>query len=353
MENRGINKIITKIVSLAMILVLVFTMNICPFVYAASGRDNPDFKLVIKNVDMENRSVLVDVVSGKDADIAAGAFTIGYNENHLTYKASSVNWEALTDDVKILVNERAGEGEFIFSYLNINPFSEEKVLMTLEFQVAEGYYGMTTISVSSEDAADNDFQKIELAFHNLTFEIPQKSSIQSNPFNDLKEGYYYINAVVWAVKNGITAGVTATQFNPEGECTRGQVVTFLWRAMWKPQPGSTSGVFTDLEEGYFYEDAVLWAYENGITAGTSQNTFSPNNTVTRGQFVTFLWRLKGKPSSTVDNPFEDVSDDLYYTPAILWAYENGITAGTSATTFEPDKVCLRQEVVTFLYRAFN
>ena len=171
-----------------------------------------------------------------------------------------------------------------------------------------------------------------------------------NPFTDVKSGDYYYDAVLWAVGNGITNGTSDTTFSPDLPCTRGQVVTFLWRTAGCPAPKSTGTAFTDVAKGSYYYDAVLWAVENGITNGTSATTFSPDMICTRAQIVTFLWRSQGMPAAGMSNPFTDVPKDAYYTNAVLWAVKEGITYGTSATTFSPDLDCTRGQTVTFLYR---
>ena len=173
------------------------------------------------------------------------------------------------------------------------------------------------------------------------------------PFVDVPADAYYYNAVQWAVRNGITNGTSETTFSPNAPCTRGQVVTFLWRAAGCPTPNGSEMPFTDVVKGSYYETAVLWAVENGITNGTSETTFSPNAPCTRAQTVTFLWRSQGKPAAGTANPFTDVAKDTYYTDAVLWAVENGITEGTSETTFSPDEDCTRAQTVTFLYRCLS
>lgn len=169
---------------------------------------------------------------------------------------------------------------------------------------------------------------------------------------DIKEGEYYDIPARWAYLNQIAAGTSAITFSPDDTCTRAQVVTFLWRAKGCPEPETTNNPFTDVTENQYYYKPVLWAVENGITVGTSETTFSPDETVTRGQFVTFIWRAEGKTEVVIDNPFVDVAEEQYYYDAVLWAYENGITAGTTSTTFSPESGCMRKEVVTFLYRAY-
>ena len=173
-----------------------------------------------------------------------------------------------------------------------------------------------------------------------------------NPFQDVPDDAYYFEAVNWAVANNVTNGTSETTFSPNVGCTRAQVVTFLWRAAGQPEPTEGTNPFTDVKEGTYYYKAVLWAVEKGITNGTSETTFDPDETCTRGQIVTFLWRREGKPAPTgANNPFADVKPSAYFGSAVLWAVETGITNGTSETTFEPNEGCTRAQVVTFLWRA--
>lgn len=173
------------------------------------------------------------------------------------------------------------------------------------------------------------------------------------PFTDVPADEYYYNAVQWAVKNGITYGTSDTTFSPNAPCTRAQMVTFLWRAAGCPTPNGSEMPFKDVVKGSYYETAVLWAVENGITYGTGATTFSPDATCNRAQFATLLWRSQGKPDAGTANPFTDVAEGTYYTDAVLWAAENGITEGTSATTFSPYGDCTRAQTVTFLYRCLS
>ena len=174
-----------------------------------------------------------------------------------------------------------------------------------------------------------------------------------NPFIDVPAGSYYEDAVIWAVDKGITAGTSATTFNPNGICTRAQAVTFLWRAAGSPAAKSAVMPFTDVKAGSYYETAVLWAVENGITKGTSDTMFSPDATCTRAQIVTFLWRSQKSPAAGMANPFADVAADTYYIDAVLWAVKHNITVGTTFSIFSPDEECTRAQIVTFLYRARN
>ena len=173
---------------------------------------------------------------------------------------------------------------------------------------------------------------------------------QTGVFVDVATGSYYEDAVDWAVENGITTGVSANRFDPNGVCTRAQAVTFLWRAAGSPAPRSRTMPFTDVPVGSYYYDAVLWAVENDITKGTSDTTFSPNMTCTRAQIVAFLWRSEKSPAAGSRNPFADVKSTAYYADAVLWAVKEDITKGSTNTTFSPDADCTRAQIVTFLWR---
>ena len=173
---------------------------------------------------------------------------------------------------------------------------------------------------------------------------------QTGVFVDVATGSYYEDAVDWAVANGITTGTDAAHFSPDGICTRAQAVTFLWRAAGSPEPETRTMPFTDVPVGSYYYDAVLWAVENGITKGTSDTTFSPNMTCTRAQIVAFLWRSEKSPAAGTANPFSDMKSTAYYADAVLWAVKENITKGTTSTTFSPDADCTRAQIVTFLWR---
>ena len=173
---------------------------------------------------------------------------------------------------------------------------------------------------------------------------------QTGVFVDVATGSYYEDAVDWAVENGITKGTDDTHFSPDGICTRAQAVTFLWRAAGSPKPEPRAMPFTDVPVGSYYYDAVLWAVENGITKGTSDTTFSPNMTCTRAQIVAFLWRSEKSPAAGIANPFADVKSTAYYADAVLWAVKENITKGTTSTTFSPNVDCTRAQIVTFLWR---
>ena len=173
-----------------------------------------------------------------------------------------------------------------------------------------------------------------------------------NFFYDVPNNAYFYEAVKWAVKNGITTGVGNDLFAPEQPCTRAQIVTFLWRAAGSPEPKGAASGMSDVVSGSYYEKAVAWAIENGITTGTTTSTFSPDATCTRAQAVTFLARaLKAKAASAAE--FSDVPNDSYFADAVAWAAANGVTEGIGGGLFGSDNDCTRGQIVTFLYRAYN
>ena len=267
---------------------------------------------------------------------------------------------------------------------------DENHVETETVQTAREITKPATVDETGEITYTATFENEAFATQTKTEAIPKLEPTLENPFEDVEEGKFFYDAVLWAVNHEpqITNGTDATHFAPGAECTRGQVVTFLWRAKGCPEPASlleggaerseAEGVvnpFTDIAEGSYYYKAVLWAVENEITKGTSATTFGPADVCTRGQVVTFLWRTAGSPdpnapeivivsndnetpiipfnpdSGDAECPFEDVVEGAYYYDAMLWAVANEITNGTSATTFSPGATCTRGQVVTFLYRA--
>lgn len=175
-----------------------------------------------------------------------------------------------------------------------------------------------------------------------------KSTGHKGGFTDVSSADYFYKPVKWAVEKNITSGVSATSFAPNQTCTRGQIISFLWRAAGSPQP-SISNPYSDVKSNDYFYKAALWAYEQGMAEGTS---FAPNAPCTRAMAVEFMWRYDGSPSYTVELPFYDVNADADYAEAIAWAVDAGVTAGTSETTFSPDSTCTRGQIVTFLHRGF-
>ena len=200
-----------------------------------------------------------------------------------------------------------------------------------------------TLTVT-EKSADADQPQGDLPFW-----LP--AAIGSNPFSDVAGGAYYNEAVRWAVKNGIASGTDAKHFSPDAACTRGQAVTFLWRAAGCPAPALAENPFTDVKPADYCYDAVLWAVQTGVAKGTSASTFSPDAACTRGQIVTFLYRAAGSPSGYANSGYTDVPETSYCAAPVAWAVALRVTSGTSAITFSPDALCTRAQIVTFLYRA--
>lgn len=178
--------------------------------------------------------------------------------------------------------------------------------------------------------------------------------VEVSPFTDVSGEAYYGDAVTWAVEQNIASGTGSYRFTPSRTCTRGEVVTFLWRAAGSPVPAGSSSPFSDVKDSDYYADAVLWAYENGITSGVDSRRFAPGSPCTRSQVVTFLWRAQGSPVSAVPSTapdFLDVPSSASYYQAVAWAVEAQITSGTDAAHFSPSAPCTRGQIVTFLHRA--
>ena len=248
--------------------------------------------------------------------------------------------------------------------------ADEATKAFLEFMLSDDVQGKLVeeqgfIPVSAmkvvKDASGNKLKLTDKGNGKYTFTMPgSKVTVSAefveeqaaSIFADVPVDAYYAKAVEWAVKKGITNGKANGLFGSNDPCTRGQIVTFLWRAAGAPAPKGTAKVPGDVLPGSYCYDAVAWALENGITNGLADGTFGVNNTCTRGQSVTFLHRvLKGTASGSTN--FTDVASDAFYADAVNWAVANNVTNGTSNTTFSPNADCTRAEIVTFLYRAYQ
>lgn len=232
-------------------------------------------------------------------------------------------------------------------------------LAALQQELYKGFVTTDQLAKASDAralATENGKTMAEKA-HKLGVElveyITKDEALQPSVFTDVKEGAYYVDAVNWAVDKKVTSGKTETTFAPNDSCTRAQAVTFLWRAAGSPEPTASEMTFTDVKADSYYYKAVLWAVENKITSGMSDTLFAPDATCSRSQIVTFLYRMQNSPESKAENPFTDVKADAYYANAVLWAVENGVTTGASATTFDPAGDCTRGQIVTFLYRCLS
>ena len=270
----------------------------------------------------------------------------------LGFAANKVDGKAVVVDVYINTNEL---GTFVETP---NAKSHKIILGTIPWVAEDFTYdeaGTTVLGFS-----DSGKEKVGTAHSVAVPEVgPTGEAIVAvgdgvkYPANIDLADQYYNDAVAWSYLNDVTTGTTATEFGPEGDCTRAQVVTFLWRVFGSPEPTITENPFTDVAEDQYYYKAVLWAVEKGITNGKTPTTFDPEGLVTRAEFVTFLYRANGSQNVLGENPFTDVANGQYYKDSVLWAAQKGITTGTSATTFSPDDSCIRCQVVTFLYRAYG
>lgn len=210
----------------------------------------------------------------------------------------------------------------------------------------------------SHDKDKDDEEEQEIAEEEEPAETVEEEEIEENIpveilFTDVTEESYYHDAVQWAVNEKITSGVTENEFGSEWTCSRGQLVTFIWRMMGSPEPETKRVPFIDVAEEFYYHDAILWALENNIAKGTGPIEFKPEQEVTRAQAVTFLWRALGMPEAEGEISFCDVPETEYYYKAVLWAAENGITSGMTEDWFGSNELCQRGQIVTFLYRSFG
>ena len=285
-------------------------------------------------------------------------------EANTTYKwhftPTDTNYTTLTGEIELYRKSSSGGGGWYYSYYTIKATAGAggSISPSGNVSVREGRdqtftitpdkgYAVANVKIDGKSIGAVKAYTFENVRRNHTIEV---SFARANEFIDLPAGSYYYDAVLWAVENGVTTGASASRFDPNGICTRAQAVTFLWRAAGSPNPETRTMPFTDVPVGSYYYDAVLWAVENGITKGTSDTTFSPNDTCTRAQIVSFLWRSEKTPVASSRNPFTDVKPGAYYLDAVLWVVESGITKGTTAMKFSPDADCTRAQIVTFLWR---
>ena len=245
-------------------------------------------------------------------------------------------------------NAAKDTGSELGSSVNCYRGGTGRLIDDVTFVPAAGFSGLVTVSYTGRSSAGS--------VYNGTVEITVGSGVSVKdpdsvfPFNDARPTDYFFDAVSWAYYNGIAEGVNEMRFGVNEPCTRGQIVTYLWRVAGSPTPYGKNP-FGDVFVGSYCYDAVLWAYQRGITNGTDPTTFSPNKTVTRGQAMTYLHRFAGSVDASYGVSFTDVSPNAYYAPAIRWATSRGITNGTTPSTFSPDAPCTRAQIVTFLYRS--
>lgn len=355
---------------------------------------NPDNLAMTPEIEIPagyNTTLTFDIFAA-DPDYAEEKYTVYFETGEMGYILHSERLDASANfdspkTVSVDLSDFAGQkGKIVFRHHetsdqfmicldNVRVVASESEYVDLEiFVVNGGYenagtvYGAGTYAAGTEVTVtaipnmgfgfwswSNEGDAVITTDLSYTFVITEDTLLIADffkaPFDDICSTDYYFEPIDWAVDEGITTGTSETTFSPNDECTRAQVVTFLHRSIGCPMPMPESP-FVDVTGGEYYYDAVLWAAGSKITTGTSANTFSPNASCTRAQVVTFLWRLFGCPTPTSgSNPFKDIDSSAYYYNAVLWAVEEGITDGTSLTTFSPDATCTRGQIVTFLYRA--
>ena len=330
----------------------------------ADGKTLKDAALTTDGSTLKPNKGKLDWVDDK-GNVLPGDTTV---EANTTYKwrftPDDDNYTTLTGEVELYHKSSDGGDGYSYYTIEATAGAGGSISPSGNVSVREGRDQAFTITPDKGYAVANvkiDGESIG-AVKSYTFENVKKSHTievvfmkangnpQTGVFVDVATGSYYEEAVNWAVENGITKGTDDTHFSPDGICTRAQAVTFLWRTAGSPAPKISAMPFTDVPVGSYYYDAVLWAVENGITKGTSDTTFSPDMACSRAQAVTFLWRSEKSPAAGTANPFADVKSTAYYAGAVLWAVENGITKGTTNTTFSPNEDCTRAQIVTFLWR---
>ena len=312
--------------------------------------------LVLPTPTREGRWAFVHWTDGTKTYAAGDAYTVTGNATLTAvwhYTSSGNSSSSSNPSYAVSVPSRVANGS-----VSVTPSSASKgTTVTITVKPNDGYE-LDKLTVTDKDG--NRLSLSDKGNGKYTFTMPSgKVSVDASfaatqtaaSFRDVKQGDYFYDAVQWAVEKGITAGTSANTFSPNASCTRAQMVTFLWRAAGSPAPKSTTNPFRDVRSTDYYYDAVLWAVENGITSGTGADTFAPNATVTRGQTVTFLYRAAGSPAVGGNAGFSDVNANDYYNSAVAWAAENNITGGTGNGKFSPKADCTRGQIVTLLYRA--
>ena len=278
----------------------------------------------------DGQTITVDIT----AEVAAtnGLTTVSYDASKLSLDRVTIHgdYSSRTED----------EGEVTFGYVSMTEIPAGEAVATLTFSVLEAVASEITVEHQQVNNQAGATETLKVSF--------EKTAV--NPFTDVSEDSFYYESVLWAVEEGITTGTSETTFSPNEVCGRAQAVTFLWRAAGSPEPSSLDNPFVDVTEKDFYFKAVLWAVEESITYGVDATHFAPMKNCSRAEIVTFLWRAEGKPAASEELPFTDVQAGAFYAEAVRWAAEKGIANGLTATTFGPDAVCNRAQIVTFLYR---
>ena len=336
-----------------------------------SGKTLKDAGLTVTGSTLKPNAGTLEWVDGKD-NVLPDTTTVAANTTYKwRFTPDDANYKVLTGFIELYHESSSGGGGVGVTTYPITVKSAKNGDVTASHKsAAKGTTVTLTVApdkgyvLDTLTVLDGKDKEIKLTEKNgkYTFTMPDskvtveaafkaEQSTGKNPFTDVPAGSYYEDAVIWAVDKGITTGTDATHFSPDGICTRAQAVTFLWRAAGSPAAKSSAMPFADVKAGSYYYDAVLWAVEQGITKGTSETMFSPDATCSRAQIVTFLWRSQKSPAAGTANPFTDVKASAYYADAVLWAVKEDVTKGTTNTTFSPDATCTRAQIVTFIYRS--
>lgn len=310
---------------------------------AASEAESLTVKLPNVTVSFDDKALAAVAEQSSGADLSLSVNVGTANNSNLT----DAQKNAITGarELSVIEVSLSSNGE------KISDFNGGSVTIDVPFQwsmkgLLRAYYIDENGNKSAIDVTYKNGVATLVLNHFSTYVV---EAVDALSFTDVSAKAYYFDAVAWAVKNKITSGQSDTLFAPDASCTRAQMVTFLWRANGSPAPKTTEMPFTDVSKDAYYYDAVLWASENGITTGTGETTFSPNQVISRAEAVTFLWRAAGKPIAE-GSLFADVESTKYYAEAVRWAVTSGITNGMSDSTFAPNDICTRAHIVTFLYR---
>lgn len=313
-------------------------------------------------ISVAREDIVINVAAGDAVKLDATAFLNYLRNSSTSYRNANIDYVTFSQNLSVSSSNSAYTNGALYTYYTNSYSFGNPVTSTDRF-----YYSTTTYNVNR--LSDVAFRANTYATAGTTVYIPFTIKLlNSNAtvtgtlaakianavnFYDVTPGAYYYDAVKWAVGAGVTKGTGNNMFSPAKSCTRAEIVTFLWRAAGSPAPKRSSSPFTDVYSsmGSDFYNAILWAVGEGITTGTTTSKFSPNDTCTRGQIVTFLHRYLKTPSGYYSNPFKDIKSGYYCYNAVIWAYGSGVAKGTSATTFSPDATCTRGDAVTFLYRA--
>ena len=294
----------------------------------------------LNGTDLDQFGAILEKIEAIEAKIIEALFTL-----------DSILTNTANNDGLIYIAEQIADSLLVFDHIEEYEYDDEYHWLVCTYCGMVGESGKHEYD-NSKDATCNvcDYERVIKKPSSGGSSVG--GSFFTNPFSDVNKSDYFYKAVMWAVQQGITAGIGDGQFGPHIDCTRAQVVTMLWRAAGSPRV-TAENPFTDVSVNDYYYNAVLWAVKEGITAGTSATTFSPNKTCSRAEIMTFVWKAIGAPAAKGANTFADVAADAYYATAVIWAAENGVTAGTGANTFAPDMICSRAQTVTFLWKVYG